>query len=181
VNRVADGRRGGYLALVDTGILPLRVAYSQDPILRVHLVHRLETLIARVRVTTNRQQVNVAMPHPRDLRQKNVRLNRRDQAGINGHCLRIAKESKGGKSCIPERTSRGSIDRLYVYVRLGEKFPSFRAFAIRGHRGGPALAACSQNYAGDSRLLQQVGKSMPVLANLEAEISSSREPRHRYR
>lgn len=69
MNRVTDGRCGGYLALVDTGILPLRIPYSQYPFSGAHPVRRLETLVARVRVTADRQQVNVTMPHPRDLGQ----------------------------------------------------------------------------------------------------------------
>lgn len=61
---MADGRGGGYLALVDTGILWLRVPYPENPLFRVERVHRLETLVARIGVTTHRQQVDVAMPHP---------------------------------------------------------------------------------------------------------------------
>lgn len=68
MNPMADRWGGRYLALVDTGILFLRISYSQNPFFRVKRVQRLETLIARVSVATDCQQVNVTMPHPRNLR-----------------------------------------------------------------------------------------------------------------
>lgn len=72
---MADGRSGGYLTLVDTRVLALGVAYLERPLLGVGRVHRLEALIARVGVAADRQQVNVAMPHPGHLRQaKETRL-----------------------------------------------------------------------------------------------------------
>ena len=65
---MTDGWCGGYLALVDTGILSLRITYSKDPLIRTFFpagyVQRVETLIARISVTTNCQQMNVAMSHP---------------------------------------------------------------------------------------------------------------------
>lgn len=67
---MTDGRSSGYLALVDTGILSLRVSYSENPFVCMKFImHRLETLIARVSVSTNCQQMDITMPHPRNLKQ----------------------------------------------------------------------------------------------------------------
>lgn len=62
-----DGRGGGDLTLVDTGILALGVSYPQGPLLGVGRVHGFEALIRGVRVPTDRQQVDVSMAHPGDL------------------------------------------------------------------------------------------------------------------
>lgn len=67
INGMPNWRGGGYLALVNTGVLFLRVSYPQCPFFCVRDVHGLEALIACVGVTTDCQQVNVPMPHPRDL------------------------------------------------------------------------------------------------------------------
>lgn len=65
---MSDRRSGGYLALVNTGILLLWISYPQRPFFRVRRVHRLETLVARVGVSTDRQQVDVSMSYPRYLK-----------------------------------------------------------------------------------------------------------------
>lgn len=64
---MSDGRGGRYLALVKSGILALGVPYLQRPLFGVGRVQRLETLVARVGVTTDRQQVNVSVTDPRYL------------------------------------------------------------------------------------------------------------------
>lgn len=67
---MTDGRSGGYLALVCTGVLSLWISYFEDPFICMKFImHRLETLIARISVSTNCQQMNITMPHPRDLKQ----------------------------------------------------------------------------------------------------------------
>jgi len=180
VNRVADGRRGGYLALVDTGILPLWVAYSQDPILRVHLVHRLETLIARVRVTTDRQQVNVAMSHPRDLRQEAFDRIGATRRGSTDIILEYRRNRKAVN--LASRKERGSVDRLHricLCQTQSEKFSSFRAFADIAM--GLLLQRARKITLEIRDYNNRLAKVCRFWRNLEAEISSSREPLHRYR
>lgn len=65
---MTDGWSGGYLALVDTGVFSLGISYSENPFFCVIFVQRLETLIARISIMTNCQQMDVAMSHPRDLK-----------------------------------------------------------------------------------------------------------------
>lgn len=66
-DRMADGRRRRDLALVDAGVFLLGVPNAQRPLLGVRRVQRLEALVRGVRVASDRQQVDVAMSHPRDL------------------------------------------------------------------------------------------------------------------
>lgn len=67
---MTDGRSGRYLALVDTRILSLWISYHEDPFICMEFImHRLETLIARVSVSTNCQQMDITMPYPRNLKQ----------------------------------------------------------------------------------------------------------------
>jgi len=68
-NRMTNGWSRGYLALVDTRILSLRISYSENPFFCMEYVHRLETLITRVSISADCQQVNVTMSHPWNLRQ----------------------------------------------------------------------------------------------------------------
>lgn len=67
---MADGWSRTDLTLVDPRVLPLRVAYPESPIFRVGRVHRLEPLVRGVRIPPHSQQVDVPVPHPRDLQQK---------------------------------------------------------------------------------------------------------------
>lgn len=62
---VSDGGRGADLALVDAGVLALRIFDAQLPVLGVRRVERLEALVARVRVASHGEQVDVPMAHPR--------------------------------------------------------------------------------------------------------------------
>ena len=64
---VAHVRRGADLTLVDAGVAVLRVLDLQRPLVRVRVMDGPEALVARVRVPAHGQQVDVAMPHPRDL------------------------------------------------------------------------------------------------------------------
>lgn len=60
--------RGRYLALVDAGVLALRVAYTQCPILGVRRVHCLESLVGCVCVAADGQQVYIPVAHPGHLK-----------------------------------------------------------------------------------------------------------------
>lgn len=60
----ADRWCGGDLALVDTGVVALRVEDLERPVLGVRRVNGREALVARVRVAPHREQVNVPVPHP---------------------------------------------------------------------------------------------------------------------
>lgn len=76
VNVLADVRRGGYLAFVDSRVPDLRVFDLQRPVLAGRLIDRPEPLVAGVRVPAYGQQVNVPVPDPRDLRiAHNVKTN----------------------------------------------------------------------------------------------------------
>jgi len=67
VYEVSDGGRGADLALVDAGVLALGVLDAQNPVLGVRRVDRLEALVACVSVPPHGEQVDVAVPHPRNL------------------------------------------------------------------------------------------------------------------
>lgn len=64
---VAHVRRGADLTLVDAGVTVLRVLDLQRPLVRVWVMDGPEALVARVRVPAHGQQVDVAVPHPRNL------------------------------------------------------------------------------------------------------------------
>lgn len=69
MDEVAHVRRRGHLALVHAGVAVLRIFDLQHPVLRVLVMDGLEALVAGVRVPADRQQMDVAMPHPRHLHQ----------------------------------------------------------------------------------------------------------------
>jgi hypothetical protein len=52
------------LAFIDTRVAMLRILDLQGPVIAVRMMDRAESLVARVRVSPNRQQVNVPMSHP---------------------------------------------------------------------------------------------------------------------
>lgn len=60
-------RRRGDLALVDTTIPMLRVFDLERPIVRMGVVDRSKSLVVRIRVTADREQMNVSVPDPRYL------------------------------------------------------------------------------------------------------------------
>lgn len=66
---MAHMRRGTDLALVDARVPMLRVLYLQRPVFAVRVVYRTESLVGRVRVPTHSQEMDVAMAHPRHLKQ----------------------------------------------------------------------------------------------------------------
>lgn len=65
---MSDWRSGAYLALVYSGIFPLGIPDPQRPLVRMGRVLRFEALVGRVCVTTHCQQVDISMPHPRNLK-----------------------------------------------------------------------------------------------------------------
>lgn len=60
-------RRRGDLALVDTAVPMLRVFDLERPVVRVGVVDRSKSLVVRIRVTADREQVDVSVPDPRYL------------------------------------------------------------------------------------------------------------------
>jgi hypothetical protein len=64
---VAKVRRGRHLALVDTGVPVLGILDLKSPVFGVRLMYRPETLVASVGVPAHRQEMDVAVPHPRHL------------------------------------------------------------------------------------------------------------------
>jgi len=57
----------GDLALVNTAVSMLRVLDLERPVVRMGIVDRSKSLVVRVRVTTNREQMDVPVPDPRYL------------------------------------------------------------------------------------------------------------------
>lgn len=57
-------RRRGDLALVNTAVSVLRIFDLERPIVRVSVVNRSKSLVVRVRVTANREQMDVPVPDP---------------------------------------------------------------------------------------------------------------------
>ena len=57
----------GDLALVYTAVSVLRILYLKRPVVRMNVVNCTKSLIARVRVASNGQQVNVPVTNPRYL------------------------------------------------------------------------------------------------------------------
>lgn len=53
-----------YLAFIDAGISVLRVFDLQNPVLRMRMMNGTETLIGCVCVPSDRQQMDIAVPHP---------------------------------------------------------------------------------------------------------------------
>lgn len=64
IDRVADGRGGTDLTLVDTGVFLLRVADPEAPVFCVRGVDRFKPLVAGVRVPAYSKQVDVPVSHP---------------------------------------------------------------------------------------------------------------------
>jgi len=64
---VAHVRRGADLTLVDARVAVLRVLDLQRPLVRVRVMDGPEPLVACVRVPADGQQVDIAVPHPRNL------------------------------------------------------------------------------------------------------------------
>lgn len=60
------GRRGD-LALVNTAVPMLRIFYLERPVVRMGSVDRAKSLVVRVRVTANCEQMDVSVPDPRYL------------------------------------------------------------------------------------------------------------------
>lgn len=60
------GRRGD-LALVNTAVPMLRILYLERPVVRMSVVDRSKSLVVRVCVTTNSEQMDVSVPYPRYL------------------------------------------------------------------------------------------------------------------
>jgi len=60
------GRRGD-LALVNTAVPMLWILYLKRPVVRVSVVDRSKSLVVRVRVTANCEQMDVSVPYPRYL------------------------------------------------------------------------------------------------------------------
>lgn len=67
---MSDRRSRAYLTLVNPGVFPLRIPNPESPFLGVRRVDRLESLIGRVGVPADRQQVNIPVPHPRNLKKE---------------------------------------------------------------------------------------------------------------
>ena len=65
-------RRRGYLTLVITAVPKLRIFDFQCPVVRLRVVDRPESLVVRVRVTADRQQMYVSMPHPGNLKRNTI-------------------------------------------------------------------------------------------------------------
>jgi hypothetical protein len=57
----------GDLALVNTAVSMLRVLDLERPVVRMGIVDRSKSLVVCVRVTTNREQMDVPVPDPRYL------------------------------------------------------------------------------------------------------------------
>lgn len=60
-------RRRGYLTLVITAVPKLRIFDFECPVVRLCIVDRPESLVVRVRVTTDGEQMNVPVPDPGNL------------------------------------------------------------------------------------------------------------------
>lgn len=67
---MAEMRGGGHLTLVYSGIPVLGVLDLQRPVLGVWLMDGSESLVARVRVSADCQEVNISMAHPGHLRRR---------------------------------------------------------------------------------------------------------------
>jgi len=57
----------GNLALVNPAVSMLRILDLERPVVRVGVVDRSKSLVVRVRVTANREQMDVPVPDPRYL------------------------------------------------------------------------------------------------------------------
>lgn len=60
-------RRRGDLALVNTAVSMLRILYLQRPVVRMSVVDRSKSLVVRVCITANCEQMDVSVPYPRYL------------------------------------------------------------------------------------------------------------------
>lgn len=58
---------GGDLALVNTAVPMLRILYLERPVLRLGRMDHTKSLVVRVRVTADREQMYVPVPDPRYL------------------------------------------------------------------------------------------------------------------
>lgn len=61
-----------YLAFINSRVFSLWISYSEPPVLSVRGMRCLEPLIRCVRVSPNRQQMNVSVPHPGNLQMKQI-------------------------------------------------------------------------------------------------------------
>lgn len=68
MERLADLRLGGHLALVHGRVARLPGADAQRPLVRALRVHRLEALVVGVRHDADGDDVQVMLAYPRDLR-----------------------------------------------------------------------------------------------------------------
>lgn len=89
-------RRRGYLTFVITAVPKLRIFDFQCPVVRLRVVDRPESLVVRVRVTADGEQMDVPVPDPGNLQRHRLvpqvlhaAIQVRSFAQDGGHVLRI--------------------------------------------------------------------------------------------